>query len=491
MFDTQNINNEVSQKSVRAGVANLISQALLLVITLARAAVLARLLSPDDYGVFTMVIVIISFSLIFKDLGLSTATIREKEITHKQVSNLFWINTAIGFLSMIVVSVLAPGIVWFYDDSRLALIALVLSVAFFFGGITVQHQALLKRQMQFGKIAVINICANIASSVIGIIVAWELHNYWALIWMNVLNNLFLMIGFWCGTRWMPCLPSKRAGTKQLLRVGFDVAGLNAFSTLTQNFDKIITGRIADSSLLGLYSKGNQVPDLISGQFRLAFFSVALPALSSLQNEKERFSHYYFNFLNLICWVTMPLAVMLFVFADEIILLYFGPKWSGSVNFMKIFAVHSFIVPAVTTLDQIPLALGHSRRYLSGGIVRSLGIILCVAIGAVLYGAVGVAIGVVIANLITFIPFSSLCVKGSSIRMKDYFKTICFPLFTSIGVGALFYCYKSHYINDSLLNDLLFMMIYMMVVLTCLLIYDLLRIGHHVGIVDYLFNRKRA
>ena len=489
LFDTQNINKEVNQKSVKAGVANLTSQALSLGITLVRAAILARLLSPDDYGVFTMVIVVISFALIFKDLGLSTATIREKEITHEQVSNLFWINTALGFFSMIVVIVLAPGIVWFYNDSRLASISLVLSVAFLFGGVAVQHQALLKRQMQFGKIAGITICANIASSLIGILIAWVWHNYWALIWMNVLNSLFLMVGFWSFTKWMPGLPSKRAGTKKFLKVGFDVAGLNAFSTITQNLDKIIVGRIANTSLLGLYSKGNQVPNLVSGQFRMAFFSVALPALSSLQKEKERFSQYYYGFLNMICWVTMPLAVLLFVFADEIIQIYFGPKWGDSAIFMKIFAIHALLMPAVTTLDQIPLALGHSRRYLSGGIVRSIGTIFCVAIGVILYGVMGAAIGVSIANLVTFIPFSRLCIKDSPITIKEYFKTLCIPLLTSIAIGGVFFWCKSHYINDSIFYDLLYMMAYLMIVSTFLVVYDFLRIGHHIGIVDYLFKEK--
>lgn len=489
LFDTENINKEVKQKSAKAGVVNLVSQILSLAITLVRAAILARLLSPDDYGVFTMVIVIISFALIFKDLGLSTATIREKKITHEQVSNLFWINTALGFFSMILVIVLAPGIVWFYNDSRLASITLVLSVAFLFGGLAVQHQALLKRQMQFGKIAVITICANIASSLIGILIAWMWHNYWALIWMQVTNNLFIMIGFWSFTKWLPGLPSKHAGTKKVLKVGFDVAGLNAFSTITQNLDKIIVGLITNASLLGLYSKGNQVPNLISGQFRMAFFSVAFPALSSLQTEKERFAQYYYGFLNLICWVTMPFAVLFFVFADEIIQLYFGPQWSGAVIFMKIFAIHSFILPAVTTLDQIPLALGYSRRYLFGGIVRSIGAIVCVAIGAILYGVIGAAIGVSIANLVTFIPFYKLSIKDSPVMIKTYFKILCIPLLTSISIGAISYWYKFLNINSGIFYDLLNMVLYLTAVLISLLIFDFLRIGHHIGIVEYFLNRQ--
>ena len=124
LFDTSGINKEVKQKSVKAGIANLISQGLSLFITLVRAAILARLLTPEDYGVFTMVVVVVSFALIFKDLGLSTATIREKEITHAQVSNLFWINTLIGLVSMAIVIAIAPIIVWFYHDSRLAPVAL-------------------------------------------------------------------------------------------------------------------------------------------------------------------------------------------------------------------------------------------------------------------------------------------------------------------------------------------------------------------------------
>lgn len=489
LFDTQNINEGVKQKSVKAGVANLTSQALSLVITLVRAFILARLLSPDDYGVFTMVVVVISFALIFKDLGLSTATIREKEITHEQVSNLFWINTLLGFFSMVVVIVLAPGIVWFYNDSRLAYIAVALSVAFLFGGLTVQHQALLKRQMLFGKIALITICADAASSILGVFIAWLQYGYWALIWMEVSRTFFLMIGFWSFTKWKPGLPSKRAGTKKFLKIGFDVAGLNAFSTITKNLDKIIAGRISNTFLLGLYSKGNQVPNLISEQFRMAFFSVALPALSSLQKENDRFSKYYYGFLNLICWVTMPLAILLFVFADEIIQLFFGPQWGDSAIFMKIFAIYSLIMPAVTTLDQIPLALGHSRRYLSGGIVRSIGAVFCVAIGAILYGVMGVAIGVAIANLVTFIPFSRLCIKESPITIKKYLKTLCIPLLTSIFIGGIFYWHKSHYINDGIFYELPYMMAYLMIVLTFMLAYDFLRIGRHIGIIEYLFKRK--
>jgi PST family polysaccharide transporter len=490
LFDTQALNKEVKQRSVKAGIANLISQAVLFTTTLVRAAILARLLSPEDYGVYTMVIVVISFALIFKDLGLSTATIREKEITHAQVSNLFWINTMIGLFSMLVVIAAAPGIVWFYKDSRLFLVALALSVAFLFAGLSVQHQAILKRQMQFGKIAIIMISAGLGSTLLGILVAWLRNDYWALIWMNVANNFFLMIGFWIFAKWIPGLPSKKAGTKKILKIGLDVAGLNAFSTITRDLDKIIAGRIASAPLLGLYTKGNQVPSLVSGQFRMAFFSVALPALSSLQTEKIRFSQYYYDFLNLICWVTIPLAVALFVFADEIIRIYFGPQWDGSAIFMQIFAIHALLMPAVTSLDQVPLALGHSRRYLAAGIVRSLGTIFCVSLGAMLYGVIGIAAGVAAAIIFTFIPFSRLCIQESPIKLKSFFKILSTPLLTAVAIGGVFYMLKSIYAADSIFCALLCMFFYFAVILACMLFFDFTGIGRSTGSIDFLF-RKRA
>lgn len=487
LFDTSQINREVSQKSVKAGAANLISQGLSLAITLLRAAILARLLTPVDYGVFAMVVVVSSFATIFKDLGLSTATIREKNITHAQVSNLFWINCLVGMVSMAVVWAAAPIMVWFYHEPQLTAIARVLAVAFLFGGLTVQHQALLRRQMQFGKLAVIMVFSSLASSLLGILIAYFQGNYWALVWMQVAQNFFLMTGIWLATGWIPGLPTIRAGTGKIIKVGLDVAGLNAFSTLTRSIDKILVGRLAGAANLGLYNKGGQVPNLVSGQFRMAFFSVALPALSSLQSEKDRFASYYHTFLSSICWVTMPLSVFCFVYAEEIIHVYFGPQWAGSVPYMRIFALHAFLMPAITTLDQIPLVLGYSRRYLAGGIVRSIGTIFCVGAGAAVYGIRGIALGVVLANIVTFFPFCRICLKGSPVRLSQYFQTALVPLLSTFSIGFIFWAGKNFYPVTSLSLQLLVMTGCMLTFITAFLLCDYFNIGSSLGATRKILN----
>lgn len=483
LFDTANVRNSVGIKSLKAGLTNTISQGASLFITLLRAAILARLLTPEDYGVFTMVIVVVSIAVIFKDLGLSTATIREKEISHAQVSNLFWINALIGAGAMLIVIATSPAIAWFYRDPRLTEIAIALSIAFLFGGLSVQHQALLKRQMQFGKIAYLTIFSCVFSSLIGVSVAWLGYNYWALIWMNVSQNLFLMIGFWFATGWKPGMPTKGVGTKKFIKIGLDVAGLNAFSTITKNIDKIIAGQVSTASHLGLYIKGTQVPGMVSGQFRMAFFSVAMPALSTLQNDQKQFASYYYKFLNVVAWVTMSLSVFCFVFAEDIILIYFGSKWLGATVYMKFFAVNSFFLPVMTTLDQIPLSLGHSRQYLIAGIIRSIGTIFCVSLGGYFYDIIGIAAGVVLGNIITFFPFFLICVKNSSIVITKYLNTIAIPSFISISTGTIFYFLNIFTSHGNMYFHVAIMLSYLITVIVILTTFDYFKIGFHLGIIN--------
>ncbi len=488
LFKTEGVNRDVGKKSVRAGYASLSSQGMSMGITLVRAAVLARLLTPEDYGVFTMVVVVSSFAIIFKDLGLSTATVREKHITHAQVSNLFWINTLFGVISMIVVWAASPAIVWFYQDTRLAAIALVLSIGFLFGGLTVQHQALLKRQMQFGKIALITVLSAIASSILGVITAWYFGNYWALVWMQVSHNLFFMIGFWLATKWIPGLPTKKAGTKKFIRFGLDVAGLKAFSTVAGQVDKLIIGRISDAVTLGLYNKGQQVPQMIGNKFRLAFFAVALSALSAQQDEDERFAEYYYKFLAIVSWTTMILSAFCFVFAEEIIHIYFGPKWLDSVIFMQIFSIRAFLMSAITTMDQIPLALGYSRRYLYAGLCRRIALVGSISIIAPFYGTIGIALCMAFSDVIAFIPFSILCLKRTPVTLKKFWRTITPPFIVSILLAVIFYIFKSNPTVQGVGYTLVFMSTFLLGAALLFLSCDFLKIGSTTGIGSTIIQK---
>src|SRR5579872_569550 len=161
-LSTEHLYKDLKGRSVRGGVLTLVSQGAQFVVQTISTVVLARLLTPADYGLVAMVTTITGLAQAFADLGLSEATIQREDISHDQVSNLFWINVGIGLALMVITVGLAPALAWFYREPRLKNIALVVSLTFLIGGLRVQHTALLKRRMQFVSLA----ARDVASSVV-------------------------------------------------------------------------------------------------------------------------------------------------------------------------------------------------------------------------------------------------------------------------------------------------------------------------------------
>lgn len=198
LFETDHLKGNLKEKSVRGGLSTVVGEGFTNVLRIGSMIVLARLLAPKDFGLIAMVTALTVFAERFKDLGLDIATIQYKEIAHEQVSNLFWINVCVGIFIMIVVASSSPLISWFYGEPRLVWIALALSVSFFFGGLTIQHQALLRRQMRFVRLAWIQISSVAFGAATGIWCAWQGLDYWALFGKRLLQAYFLPLGLgWC------------------------------------------------------------------------------------------------------------------------------------------------------------------------------------------------------------------------------------------------------------------------------------------------------
>ena len=159
LFATEHLKTDLKRRSLRGGATTVLGQGMKFTIQLVSTAVLARLLTPEHFGLIGMVTAVTGFATLFKDLGLSAATIQRADISHQQISTLFWVNCGIGILVAAIVAALSPVVAWFYGDPRLAPITATLALSFVFGGLTVQHEALLRRQMRFGTLVCIEILA--------------------------------------------------------------------------------------------------------------------------------------------------------------------------------------------------------------------------------------------------------------------------------------------------------------------------------------------
>ncbi len=185
--------------------------------------VLARLLTPYDFGLVAMVAAVTGLGQSFADFGLSEATIRREEISHEQVTALFWINVGIGLMLTLVMVALAPLMVWIYHEPRLRNITFVISLTFLIGGLRVQHNALLKRQMRFLSLAIRDVIAYALAVSVAITMAWRGAGYWAIVAFPMTLNSAQMVLSWLLIRWIPGPPRRGNKVRSMLSFGSNVA----------------------------------------------------------------------------------------------------------------------------------------------------------------------------------------------------------------------------------------------------------------------------
>src|SRR5438105_14006839 len=233
---------DLKRRTISGGVVTVSAQAAKFGLNLVCTVILARLLTPGDFGLVAMVTAVTGFLAMFRHAGLAIPTVQRENITHAQVSNLFWINLGISGLCALIVAALSPAIAWFYRDPRITYITLLLSTTFLIGGFRVQHLALLKRQMRFKVIALIEVGSMATGVLVGVVMALLRYRYWSLVGLNLATEItgFLLTGL--VSRWRPRLPSRNSGIRPLVAFGVHQTASSLMFSLASGCDNLLIGR---------------------------------------------------------------------------------------------------------------------------------------------------------------------------------------------------------------------------------------------------------
>lgn len=434
-FNTDHLKGDLKGRSVRGGAVTLAAQSSKFILRMGSTVVLARLLAPEDYGLIGMATVIIGFVELFKDLGLSAATVQKAEVNHQQISTLFWINLIISCLVGLIVAVSAPAVAWFYNEPRLTGITLALASSFLFGGLTVQHQALLQRQMQFATLAKIDIISMVVSIAVAIVAARYGMGYWALVLMQIASAITNAALVWLTCSWRPGKPLKATGVRSMLAFGGNLTGFRLVNYFSRNLDNVLIGRYWGSQELGLYAKAYQLVLLPIQQINNPVNSIALPALSSLQNDPEKYCRYYYKAILLITTLGMPIVCFMFAAADKVILLMLGEQWLGAVPIFRFLMPAAFIGTFNVAGGWVYQSLGRTDRQFRWGIVTST-INVIIFLISVRWGAIGVAAAFGLSRPIIFLLNISYCYLDTPLRITKFLSTISKPAISSIVAGIL-------------------------------------------------------
>jgi PST family polysaccharide transporter len=378
------------------------AQAAKFALSLASTVILARLLSPRDFGLVAMVTTVTGFLGVFKDAGLSIATVQRERITHAQVSNLFWINIGISFLSSLVVAASAPLIAAFYHDGRLVSITLFLSTTFLLSGSTIQHQALLKRQMRFKAIAFIEIGCMAVGIVVGISLALLRYGYWSLVGSALSMEATGLLLTWSVSQWRPRLPSRRSGIRPLLGFGTHLTLSSLVFYLARGMDNVLIGRFYGPASVGLYSRASALLMRPIEQFLGPVNAVFVPALSRLQGQPERYRTTFLRLYEAVALAGFIFTAWFLALAHPLTLVLLGRKWEQATIIFGGFTIAALAVPLAGASTWLFTSQGRGRDMLTAGSINACVTVLSFVVGLP-FGPVGVAMAFSISGPLVRLP----------------------------------------------------------------------------------------
>ncbi|MDQ2855422.1 MAG: lipopolysaccharide biosynthesis protein [Acidobacteriota bacterium] len=438
---TADLKVDLGLRTARGGAVTVGSQGVKFFLSMFATVILARLLTPRDYGLVGMVAVVTGFISIFKDLGLSSATIQRADLNEGQVSTLFWVNISFSVLIMFVTVAISPLVARFYGEPRLGPITIAYSAGFLLGGLTVQHEALLRRRMRFGGLAAAEIFALLVGLSTGIYLAWRGKNYWALVFSQLSQGLAYAVAVWLICRWHPGLPVRNSGVRSLLAFGRNLTGFSIINYFARNLDNLLIGRFWGGLELGLYARAYQLLMLPIEQISAPITSVAIPALSRLTDSPERYRNAYVRLIEKIAILTMPLMVFMIATSDWVVLLLLGPKWTGVSRIFALLAIAGFIQPVSGTAGWLYVTQGRTRQMFQWGLIGSSIIIVSIVAGLP-WGAVGVAASYSITFILVVTPLSIWFVaREGPVRARDFYRAIAPPACASISALAALVAFR--------------------------------------------------
>jgi O-antigen/teichoic acid export membrane protein len=428
---------DLKDRVVRGGLAKICAQAANLALRLGSIMVLARLLDPKDFGLVAMVTAITGVFSLFKDAGLSMATVQRSTITDEQMSTLFWINMLVGVVLAFLLIAIAPVVAAFYHEPRLLWVTMALAADFFFTGATAQHSALLYRQMRFGTQSVIDITSQLVSITVAITMAIGGWGYWALVGQAVTLPAANAIFTWAVVRWIPGMPHRKVGVRSMVLFG-GTATLNSLVVyIAYNFEKILLGRFWGADALGIYGRSYQLISIPTENLNSALFGVAFSALSRIQDDPNRQKRYFLKGYSLILAFTIPITIACAVFADDIIFVILGPKWKAAVPIFIFLAPTILIFALINPFAWLLFSTGRVVRSLKIAFVIAPLVIVAYIIGLP-YGPSGVALAYSTAMTLWVIPHIAWCIHGTGISGRDILQTVSRPFVSGIVAAAMAY-----------------------------------------------------
>ena len=376
------------------------AQGIKMLLQIASVVILARLLTPEDYGLLAIVLLIIGVGEIFRDFGLTTASIQSPTLQRSERDNLFWANTAIGIL----LAAITFGIAWplgaITGNPALTSICAALSLMFVFNGLATQYRAMLMREFRFKRMAITEIIAAVVGLVIAIALALLGAGYWALVAQQLATGFVLLVGYVILGHWLPRWYDRSVGIRHFVKFGWNLSAASIVTYIGSQIDTLTVAVRFGATPLGLYNRAYQLIMTPIVQLRSPLTTVALPVLSRIQGDQRRFADYITaGQLALGYGLSVPLGVIS-ALAPSVTAIALGPVWADSAPILRFIAIAALFQNLAYVGYWVYTSRGLGRSLFRYSLVATSIRVACILIGS-MWGVVGVAVGFAIAPMIAW------------------------------------------------------------------------------------------
>ena len=370
-------------------------------VTFTVSIILARILSPDDYGSIALVTVFITLANVFVSDGLGSALIQKKEATQTDFSTIFFANLGFSIVLYFLIFICSPFIAQFYNIEILSPVLRVLGLKIPLAAINSVQQAYVSRKMIFRKFFFATIIGTVGSAILGIVMAYNGFGIWSLVWQYLFNSFVDTLVLWITVKWRPTFEFSVKSLKTLLSYGWKILAVGLITNFYDELRTLLIGKMYTSSDLAYFNRGKQFPHIFITNVNASITSVLFPMVSRVQDDKAKLKQYTKQSISLSSYIMSPLMIGLAITAPTIIQLLLTDKWSGAILFLRIFCVGYLLVPIQTANIQAIKASGRSDIYLKIEIIKKIiGIVLLLV--SLPFGVVAIAISAAISSFVNSI-----------------------------------------------------------------------------------------
>lgn len=432
--------------------------------------VLARLLTPHDYGVIGMLTIFLAISNTFIDGGFGSALIQKKKPTDVDYSTILYWNIGLSIFLYGLLYISAPFVARFYALPILNEVLRVQGIVLIINAARIVQRNQLRKRLEFKKVAIINLSSHVVALLATIYLAWRGLGVWALVAQQLLVGTMCTVLYWVTAKWRPILVFSMESFRSLFSFGGFVLLSNLFNTFCNNIQGLLIGKAYNSSTLGFYSKARGLENHASTFISSLLDQVSYPVLAEAQDDKERMVGILKRFTSVSAFFTFPFMLLLILLADPIFLFLYSERWLASVPYFQLLCLAGIAICLQNINYYAVAALGKSKELFKWTFIkRSLGLALIV-IGLWSFGIYGLLCGSVMSSWLIYVINARLASKyvgyGLGRQMRDLFPIIaCSIVAFCVAYLTMLLGIESIYING-ILKFLIFIVVYTLLSASC-------------------------